>query len=201
MCKIIGVTNRHLCSDDFIKHIKKVAASGVDAVILREKDMCEDDYTKLAKQVMGICNENNILCVLHSFTKTARILKCEAIHLPMHILRSLDESERKVYKVLGGSCHSVSEAVEAERLGCTYITAGHVFVTDCKKGLEPRGTAFLKSVCEAVNIPVYAIGGIDATNVASVMECGVSGVCIMSGLMKCVNPMDYTDDLKKGMKI
>lgn len=201
MCKIICVTNRHLCSDDFIKHIEKVAVSGVDAVILREKDMSEDDYTKLAKQVMDICNENHTLCVLHSFTKTARKLKCEAIHLPMHLLRSLDESERKAYRVLGASCHSVSEAMEAERLGCTYITAGHVFATDCKKGLEPRGTAFLKSVCEAVHIPVYAIGGIDTANVAGVMKVGASGACIMSGLMKCGNPLDYTDDLKKGMKI
>ena len=50
--------------------------------------------------------------------------------------------------------------MEAERLGATYVTAGHIFTTDCKKGLPPRGLDFLKNVCDAVTIPVYGIGGI-----------------------------------------
>ena len=86
-------------------------------------------------------------------------------------------------------------------------TAGHIFATDCKKGLPPRGLDFLKNVCDAVEIPVYAIGGIniapsdDSTasdappaydampdisvpRLADVMECGAAGGCIMSGMMR-----------------
>ena len=50
--------------------------------------------------------------------------------------------------------------MEAERLGAAYVTAGHIFTTDCKKGLPPRGLDFLKNVCDAVTIPVYGIVGI-----------------------------------------
>ena len=73
--------------------------------------------------------------------------------------------------------------MEAEKLGCTYITAGHVFATDCKKGLPPRGLSFLKEVCYSVTIPVYAIGGIDENNMEAVRQAGAAGGCMMSGFM------------------
>ena len=89
------------------------------------------------------------------------------------------------------------EAQEAARLGCTYITAGHVFVTDCKKGLAPRGLAFLQEVVESVAIPVYAIGGIGSENAASVRKTGAAGVCVMSGLMQCENVEEQMKKLEK----
>ena len=95
--------------------------------------------------------------------------------------------KKETFKQIGASCHSVEEAQEAERLGCTYITAGHVFVTDCKKGLAPRGLEFLQDVCRSVSIPVYAIGGINGENIDAVRKTGASGACVMSGLMICEN--------------
>ena len=83
--------------------------------------------------------------------------------------------------------------MEAQALGCTYITAGHVFETDCKKGLPGRGLEFLQDVCAAVDIPVYGIGGIDADNIALVRNAGSSGACLMSSLM-------VSDDVKGLMK-
>ena len=82
----------------------------------------------------------------------------------------------------------MEDAQEAERLGCTYITAGHIFATDCKKGLPPRGLSFLREVCRTVQIPVWAIGGIEPENFLSVMATGAQGGCVMSGLMTCSNP-------------
>lgn len=73
-------------------------------------------------------------------------------------------------------------------LGATYITAGHIFATDCKKGVPPRGLDFLSSVCSFVNIPVYAIGGISPVNAQKAIDAGAEGVCIMSGLMTCKSP-------------
>ena len=66
------------------------------------------------------------------------------------------------------------------------MPAGHVYVTDCKIGLPPRGLEFLKEVCTKVIIPVYAIGGIHAGTgqILEVMDCGASGGCIMSEMMK-----------------
>ena len=66
------------------------------------------------------------------------------------------------------------------------LTAGHIYVTDCKKGLAPRGLGFLKDVCSTVNVPVYAIGGIkfDEKQWEELKQNGASGGCIMSGMME-----------------
>lgn len=87
---------------------------------------------------------------------------------------------------IGTSVHSVEDAIEAQRLGATYVTAGHIFTTDCKKGLPPRGLDFLKNVCEAVTIPVYGIGGIkfDPYQWGDLKNQGACGGCIMSGMMQ-----------------
>ena len=87
------------------------------------------------------------------------------------------------FLAVGCSVHSVEEAKEAQKLGATYLTAGHIYTTDCKKGLPPRGLDFLREICNAVTIPVYAIGGIHAgtRQIQEVMDCGASGACIMYG--------------------
>ena len=89
------------------------------------------------------------------------------------------------FSVLGASCHHWCEAQSAQKAGAAYITAGHIFATDCKKGLPPRGLDFLAEVCRSVNVPVYAIGGISAENIDEVRRAGAAGGCIMSGLMSC----------------
>ena len=67
----------------------------------------------------------------------------------------------------------------------TLHLAGHIFATDCKKDLPPRGLEFLKEVCNSVTIPVYAIGGIKLSDVQmdEIIKCGAKGGCIMSGMM------------------
>lgn len=89
------------------------------------------------------------------------------------------------FTTIGVSVHAANEALEAQSLGATYLTAGHIYATDCKKGLPPRGTAFLREICQTVSIPVYAIGGIrlEAAQIREVMSCGAVGGCIMSGMM------------------
>lgn len=87
-------------------------------------------------------------------------------------------------KWIGTSIHSVEDAVFAESHGADYITAGHIFTTDCKKGLPGRGINWLKSICNAVSIPVYAIGGISDANVSMLYDCNISGYCMMSASMK-----------------
>lgn len=111
--------------------------------------------------------------------------------MPMRLLRSMSNEEKSVFRIIGASCHSPEEAAEAQRLGCSYVTAGHVFATDCKKGMEPRGLRFLKEVCDAVTIPVYGIGGIGPGNISQVRETGAAGACVMSRLMTCDAPGAY----------
>ena len=197
MSDILCVTNRSLCHEDFLQRIRKIAACQPKGIILREKDLSEDAYKALAENVMQICKQNDVPCILHSFIDAALLLGAEQIHLPLHILRGMEEEKKRQFRSIGASCHSVAEAQEAARLGCTYITAGHVFVTDCKKGLAPRGLAFLQEVVESVAIPVYAIGGIGSENAASVRKTGAAGVCVMSGLMQCENVEEQMKKLEK----
>ncbi len=188
MYDIIAVSNRALCSD-FLEQIKKINGEGV-SVILREKDLQETEYEKLAKQVMEFCPG----VILHNFTDAAKRLGCKRIHLPMTALRTADLTD---FDIVGASAHSVGEAVEAQALGASYITAGHIFATDCKMGLEPRGLDFLKEVCRSVTIPVYAIGGISPENIQSVTDAGAAGACVMSGIMKCADVKKYVSALQR----
>ena len=159
---ILCITNRKLCKDDFLKRIQIIA-------------------------VMHICEKYSVPCILHSFAKAAMALNVKAIHMPLPLLRKMTPQEKNHFEIIGASCHSLEEAKEAERLGCTYITAGHIFLTDCKKGLPGRGLTFLQNICENVSIPVYAIGGISNENINDVRQTGAAGACIMSGFMKCNN--------------
>lgn len=197
MSDILCVTNRTLCKEDFLIRIEKIAKKNPQGVILREKDLFAKEYISLAKSVLEICQRYNTPCLLHSFVDIAKELSCTAIHLPLHILRTLSEEDKRAFTTLGASCHSVQDAKEAERLGCTYIITGHIFETDCKKGLAGRGPGFLHDVCTSVSIPVYAIGGINAQNIIKVRKAGAAGACIMSGLMTCDNPDEYLDGFKE----
>ena len=199
MCDIYCVTNRRLCKTDFFQRINEIAECKPSGIILREKDMSESDYEKTAKRVMEICGKYNVKCILHNFYNTAKKLGAESIHLPLHILRTLSESERAELSETGASCHSESDAAEAEKLGCSYIAAGHIFATDCKKGVMPRGLDFLHNVCESVNIPVLAIGGINADNCRSAVNSGAAGVCIMSGFMCCNDTKKYYEQIRRSL--
>ncbi|MDO4379754.1 MAG: thiamine phosphate synthase [Clostridia bacterium] len=185
MSDIICVTNRKLCRDDFFERLEKIAACRPAGIILREKDLSPEEYLALAKRAIEICNKNSVPCVLHSFTEVALSLRAEALHLPLGLLEKMTPFQKKNFRVIGASCHSVSDALRAQELGCTYITAGHIFETDCKRGLPGRGTDFLSEVCSAVSIPVFAIGGIKKENVGLVRNAGAAGICLMSSLMLC----------------
>lgn len=184
--KIIAVSNRKLCDRSFLEQIERVCKIDPEAVILREKDLTEEEYRTLAKEVMEICNHYQIPCILHRFWKIAVELECTAMHLPLPIFRVLSDKEKKKFTKIGISVHSVEEAKEAEQLGASYLTAGHIYATDCKKGLPPRGLGFLKEVCREVSIPVYGIGGIkfDEEQWNDMEKCGAVGGCIMSGMME-----------------
>lgn len=187
--KILAVTNRRLCRENFLNRLEKLAQTAVDGIILREKELSESDYEALAKEVLAICRRYKKECILHSFPDAALRLEVRNIHLPLG--KAAGYAKLDCFEQVGVSVHSAGEAKAALDLGAAYVTAGHVFATDCKRDLPPRGLPFVKAVCEAVPIPVFAIGGIDADNLAGVLDAGAAGVCLMSSLMTCADPRDY----------
>lgn len=197
MSEILVFTNRTLCQEEFITRIEKLAKAHPNGIVLREKDCSEEAYKLLALEVLDICKKYEVTCILHNFVEVARELHEKKIHLPLPVLRALSKREREEFLVLGASCHSVSDAIEAEQLGCTYITAGHIFDTDCKKDLPGRGLEFLEQICQSVSIPVYAIGGIDSKYMTLIRNAGAKGACVMSEAMKCKNVMEYIAAFKE----
>lgn len=197
MSDILCVTNRLLCGGDFLKQMERIAEARPAGIILREKDLSEEEYMDLAGKVMKICTRAGVPCILHSFPAAARKLHAEAIHLPLDLFLAMDEGEKASFRVIGVSCHSAEEAETAEKHGATYISAGHIFDTDCKRGVPGRGLAFLETTCKAVSVPVYAIGGISPENIDAVRAAGAAGACIMSGLMRCEDPAGYLNLLQE----
>lgn len=198
MFKVICVSARKH-SRDFFNSVEMIARSDVDSIILREKDLSEDEYFLLAAEVKKICDKYGKKLIIHNFIDVAKKLGIKNIQLPFSKFISLNNLHDD-FESIGTSVHSVEDAVKAEKAGADYIIAGHIFATDCKKGLAPRGIEFLKDVCNSVKIPVYAIGGIDNNSVAEIrnVNCdNFSGVCVMSALMKSNNPQELVQNIKE----
>lgn len=193
MFKIICVTDRKLCREDFLTRIEKIASAKPDRIMFRDKDCKDDDYVKTAFKILKISDKYSVPCSMYR-----KFDRFSNIHMTMPMLQHIRLADMNFINLAGVSVHSVDEAVEAEKMGVDYVIAGHIFETDCKKGLAPRGLDFLKQVCNAVKIPVYAIGGINADNINSVAQAGADGACIMSGFMTCENPAEYMEKLRKG---
>ncbi|HIT86544.1 MAG TPA: thiamine phosphate synthase [Candidatus Coprocola pullicola] len=181
--KKIAITNRALCSIPFLEQIENIAPK-VDIIILREKDLAQTQYQFLAKEVITICQKYHTNCILHTYIEVAKNLQYKKIHMPLPLLEKHYQSLQN-FQLLGASVHSVQEAQKAQYFGANYIVAGHIFQTDCKKDLPPKGVDFLKEICRSVSIPVYALGGINDQTEALIYDSGVSGACRMSDYMKC----------------
>lgn len=184
----IAVTNRHLCEEEFLVRMRRLAKDdSYQAILLREKDLTEEQYETLAKDVLEICKEHRKKCILHTFSDVALGLGHPYFHIPLSRWNALSQEKRLKLKEkmieLGTSVHSAEQLKEAAEMGVSYVVAGHVFPTDCKPGLEPRGVEFIQSMCQKAIMPVYGIGGIRPENEEQVIQAGAAGVCIMSGCM------------------
>ena len=199
--KLNIISNRKLCENEnlekqiekiFSAYEKKIILKNFDivALTLREKDLNKNEYLKLIEKIYPICQKYKINLILHQNYDLNLDEKydIEGIHLSYSIFKSLNENIKaeliKKYKRIGVSIHSIEEAKEAESLGASYVIAGHIFETDCKKGLKPRGLKFVEDLSSALTIPIFAIGGIDEKNSLSVIDSGAFSVCMMSSIMK-----------------
>lgn len=199
--KITVITNRLLLSseENFLNQMEKIAKGGADTIILREKNISEEEYTKIAKKISLICHKYpNTALTANKYINAAK--NCEIRKIQLSFTDFIKYSKLKMlqndFDSTGVSIHSPTEAVEAEKNGADYIIAGHIFETDCKKGVPHRGINFLKNICDSVKIPVYAIGGITPKNIAEIKKTSAKGVCIMSSAMLVRYPEILIQNLK-----
>lgn len=186
---LIAVTDSASCPRPLaeqIERLTKLTELRPQAVILRAKSLDKAAYRTLALQAQQSCEAAGIALILHSDWQLARKLGIQNLHLPLALLRQMPTCERTHFTWLSTSVHSAEEAIEAQALGATVLIAGHIYTTQCKAGLAPRGLGFLQNVCSTVNLPVYAIGGIsfDASQHAELKANGARGACVMSAYMK-----------------
>lgn len=199
--KLNIISNRKLCENENLeKQIEKIFSAYQRKIILenfeivsltlREKDLNKNKYLKLVEKIYSICQKYRIDLILHQNynLRLDNKYNVEGLHLSYNTFKSLNKNIReeliKKYKKIGVSIHSIDEAKEVENLGATYIVAGHIFKTDCKKDLEPRGLKFIQELSLILTIPIFAIGGINQENSHLVINSGAFGVCMMSSLMR-----------------
>lgn len=192
MCKqyehTIAITNRTLVQGDFLEQMQKVVRLHPHAVILREKDLSDEEYEILAEKILGMCRESGVRCFLHSRIPVANRLGCRRIHMSIPVLMDMSEEERsqlrKNFLEISVSCHSMEDMNIAVKNGATQIILGTIFETECKKGLKGKGLGFVTEICKACPVPVYAIGGINLKRLPEVIKAGAAGGCMMSGFMR-----------------
>ncbi|PGH25980.1 thiamine phosphate synthase [Fusobacterium animalis] len=199
--KLNIISNRKLCENENLeKQIEKIFSAYQRKIILenfeivsltlREKDLNKNKYLKLVEKIYPICQKYRIDLILHQNydLRLDNKYNVEGLHLSYNTFKSLNKNIReeliKKYKKIGVSIHSINEAKEVEMLGANYVVAGHIFKTDCKKDLEPRGLEFIQELSSALIIPIFAIGGINQENSHLVINNGAFGVCMMSSLMR-----------------
>lgn len=191
--------DREKCASLLVQISKLCKLDSIEFIVLREKDLGIADYKALADMAVDICRGNCRPIMIHYYYE---LYDAQAgIQLPVDRMRlyarleqnamtgsDSEATQRIVSKThprsLGVSIHSVAEALEAQALGATYLVAGNIYETDCKKGLAGKGLKYLREICESVTIPVYAIGGINGSNIDEVMLAGAEGGCIMSAAMR-----------------
>lgn len=199
--KLNIISNRKLCENENLeKQIEKIFSAyqrkiilenfEIVALTLREKDLYKNEYLKLVEKIYPICQKYRIDLILHQNydLRLDNKYNIKGLHLSYNTFKSLNKNIReeliKKYKKIGVSIHSIDEAKEVENLGANYVVAGHIFKTDCKKDLEPRGLKFIQELSLILTIPIFAIGGINQENSHLVINSGAFGVCMMSSLMK-----------------
>lgn len=193
---LICITNRLLCRDNFPARIDKIASRHPYAVILREKDLPRAEYEALARECMEICEKYGTPLNLNAGENTieiARNIGCKGIHLSFEGLMK-HKSELEGFERVGVSLHSIEEALRLRSTPATYVQAGHIFATDCKAGIPPRGLDFLRQVCESTSLPVFGVGGITKGRYEAVLKTGAAGACVMSQLMTCADVGAVMDD-------
>lgn len=192
---LICVTNRKLCKDNFMERINKIAEGKPYAIMLREKDLEINEYNSLGAKVKDICNKNEVKLIINQNMESALRLCIPNIHLSMTQLRKHKEHLR-MFNEVGASVHSLDEAMEAQELGADYIIAGHIYSTACKQGVPPRGLNFLKGICSKTRIPVFAIGRITSDKKSEIVGAGAKGMCIMSEVMTCNDPIECINSFR-----
>jgi len=186
------ITDRRLITHhvSLITAVREALKGGVRAIQLREKDLDTRELLRLAYKMRELTERYNARLFINDRLDIALVVGADGVHLtqksvPVYAVRSSIDASRLTHHasrlLIGVSTHSLKEAEDAERGGADFITFGPVYRTPSKlRYAPPQGVDRLKEVCQGINIPVFAIGGIKAGRIERVMKAGAYGVAMIS---------------------
>lgn len=181
---LYAVTDRSwLGTESLYSQVKKAIDGGVTFVQLREKELAQEAFYKEALEIQALCREKNIPFVINDNVALAKEIDADGVHVGQEDMEAGDvRSLLGPDKIIGVSAHSVEEALLAEKRGADYLGVGAAFSTNSKKDVSCISHETIRDICQAVQIPVIAIGGINETNIEELKGTGICGVAVISAI-------------------
>lgn len=181
---LYAVTDRSwLGTESLYSQVKKAIDGGVTFVQLREKELAQEAFYKEALEIQALCREKNIPFVINDNVALAKEIDADGVHVGQEDMEAGDvRSLLGPDKIIGVSAHSVEEALLAEKRGADYLGVGAAFSTNSKKDVSCISHETIRDICQAVQIPVIAIGGINEINVEELKGTGICGVAVISAI-------------------
>ena len=181
---LYAVTDRYWLGDETLyQQVEKTLKGGTTFVQLREKKLDEDNFLKEAIEIKELCRKYNVHFVINDNVDIALKMDADGVHVGQSDMEALDV--RKLLgpdKIIGVSAQTVEQAILAEKHGADYLGVGAVFQTNSKDDADFVSYDTLKAFCEAVSIPVVAIGGITKDNIISLKDSGICGISVISAI-------------------
>ena len=180
------VTNRYQDSlESFLEKVETACRSGVTIVQLREKNLTTNQYYQLAKQVKEITDSYQVPLIIDDRLDVCLAVDAAGLHigddeLPVSVARQVLGPD----KILGVTAKTVKRALEAEEGGANYLGTGAIFPTTTKENAPITLISTLKTICQRVDIPVVAIGGLTSENIDQLIGTGIAGVAVVRDLMQ-----------------
>ncbi len=177
---------------------RDVLARGATFLQIREKDLDETSFAQEAKELQELCAERKVPFVVNDSVEIAMKIDADGVHVGQSDIKGRDiRAMIGPDKILGISAGTVEEAQAAEAAGADYIGVGAVFGTSTKKNARNLTGDALRKIAASVDIPVVAIGGINAANLSRLAGSGVDGVAVVSAIFGAENPGMATANLLK----
>lgn len=180
------VTNRYQDPlETFLKKVEQACQSGVTMIQLREKQLTTNQYYELAKMVKQITDTYQVPLIIDDRLDVCLAVDAAGLHigddeLPVSVARQVLGTE----KILGVTAKTVKRALEAEESGADYLGTGAIFPTTTKENAPITLISTLKDICQAVGIPVVAIGGLTCENIYQLSGTGIAGIAVVRDLMQ-----------------
>ena len=199
---LYAVTDRYWLNGRTLKEVVKESLDGgVTFLQLREKTLDQASFLEEAIELQDMCKEYKVPFIVNDNVEIALKMNADGIHVGQSDMEA--GSVRDLIgpdKILGVSAQTVEQALLAEKRGADYLGVGAVFPTGSKDDAEDVSYETLKAICDAVSIPVVAIGGITRDNVSKLKGSGICGVAVISAIYAQRNIKEAAADLKKAVE-